>query len=104
VLVPFPFSDLSQARLRPAAVLAPSGRGDIILCQVTSNPYADPGAVELTDASFSAGSLQRISYARPGELFTAHDSLIRAQAGSLRPAALREITGRVIALLQQAQA
>jgi hypothetical protein len=74
VLVPFPFSDLSSAKLRPAAVLAAAGRGDFILCQITSNPYADPAAVELTDAEFASGSLQRTSYARPGKLFTAHES------------------------------
>ncbi|MGA8830313.1 MAG: hypothetical protein WB554_01780 [Desulfomonilaceae bacterium] len=37
-LVPFPFSDLSQAKLRPAIVLANVGRHDWILCQVTSIP------------------------------------------------------------------
>ena len=104
VLVPFPFSDLSQAKLRPAVVLAGAGRQDYILCQVTSNPYADPAAVELTDVAFAAGSLQRTSYARPAKLFTAHVSLIRAQVGELRTDALREISGRVITLLQQAVA
>src|SRR4051794_19085832 len=47
VLVRFPFSDLSATRLRPAVTLADAGRGDWILCQATSNPYADPRAVEL---------------------------------------------------------
>ncbi len=84
VLVPFPFSDLSQAKLRPAVVLAAAGRGDYILCQITSNPYSDPRAPELTDASFSSGSLQRTSYARPGKLFPAHESLIRARVGILK--------------------
>jgi mRNA interferase MazF len=41
VLVLFPFSDLSQAKLRPAVTLANSGRGDWILCQVTGNPYGN---------------------------------------------------------------
>ena len=40
VLVPFPFSDLSQAKLWPAVVLADAGRGDWILCQVTSTHTA----------------------------------------------------------------
>ncbi|TMA37231.1 MAG: MazF family transcriptional regulator, partial [Deltaproteobacteria bacterium] len=37
VLVPFPFSDLSKSKLRPTVVLAEGGRGDRILCQITSN-------------------------------------------------------------------
>ena len=72
VSVPFPFSDLSQSKLRPAVVLAGIGRNDWILCQVTSNPYSDPKAVTITDDSFAKGSLQKISYARPGKLFTAN--------------------------------
>jgi mRNA interferase MazF len=63
VLVRFPFSDLSQSKLRPAIVLADAGRGDWILCQVTSNPYSDTRAIMLSDESFRQGGLQRTSYA-----------------------------------------
>jgi hypothetical protein len=42
VLVPFPFSDLSAAKVRPSVCLADAGRGDWVLCQITSSPYSDP--------------------------------------------------------------
>jgi mRNA interferase MazF len=101
VLVPFPFSDLSQAKLRPAVVLADAGRGDYILCQITSNPYADPLAVALTEASFASGSLQRTSFARPGKLFTAHGSLIRGAVGILKSEVMDDLHGRIVKLLRE---
>lgn len=100
VLVRFPFSDLSQAKLRPALVLAGVGRGDWILCQVTSRPYADLQAIALDDRSFASGSLRVVSYARPGKLFTAHQSLIAAEIGSLESDAFRQIIQAVVGILE----
>ncbi len=57
VLIPFPFSDLSRAKLRPAIVLASAGRGDYILCQITSNPYGDLKAIQLNSEDFETGTL-----------------------------------------------
>lgn len=51
VLVTFPFSDLSETKLRPAVVLARASRSDWILCQITSKTYSDSRAVEITDDS-----------------------------------------------------
>ena len=84
VLVPFPFSDLSRAKMRPAVVLAEAGRDDWILCQITSNPYGDPHAILLTDESFQSGSLRIESYVRPSKLFTANSALIVAEVGVLQ--------------------
>lgn len=100
VVVPFPFSDLSQAKLRPAVMLAESGRGDWILCQVTSNPYGDVRAIEMTDANFATGSLRRTSYARPGKLFTVNRNLMTAQVGVLKADAFRRVIEAVIAILR----
>lgn len=83
VVVPFPFSDLSQTKKRPAVVLASASRGDFVLCQITSNRYADPLAIEIGPGDVMGGSLQSTSFARPGKLFTAHDSLIAKQVGVL---------------------
>jgi mRNA interferase MazF len=100
VLVPFPFSDLSRSKLRPAVVLAYAGRGDYVLCQVTSNLYSDPHAVPLSDEDFRAGSLRRESYARPGKLFTANRSLLRTKVGDLQDESFQRIITTIIGLLR----
>jgi mRNA interferase MazF len=100
VLVPFPFSDLSESKLRPAVVLAEISRDDFVLCQVTSNPYADPNAVELTDEEFAEGSLRRVSYARPGKLFTANLQLFEGEAGALKEEPRTEIVQQIVLLLR----
>ena len=99
ILIPFPFSDLSRSKLRPAVVLADAGRGDRILCQITSKAYADSEAVALSEESFDNGSLQRTSHARPGKLFTASSELVHGQVGRLKPEALRSIVDAVVAIL-----
>ena len=102
VLIPFPFSDLSNTKLRPAIVLAAAQRNDWILCQVTSKVYADPKAIAIVEQDFAAGSLQTISYARPGKLFTANQSLLISEVGSLKNEAFARIINAVISLLQSA--
>ena len=92
VLVRFPFSDLSQTKLRPAVVLAAVGRGDCsILCQITSKPYADTSSIKLDNDAFESGSLQVTSYARPAKLFTANQNLITSHVGNLKGATLQRI-------------
>jgi mRNA interferase MazF len=103
VLVRFPFSDLSATKLRPAVVLASADREDWILCQVTSNPYADPLAVEIAQSDFSSGSLTRISYARPGKLFTANTSLMDREVGFLNSSKRSSILDAVVALFRPAR-
>jgi mRNA interferase MazF len=82
VLVSFPCSDLSRSKLRPAIVPASAGRGDWILCQVTSKAQGDADAIEIKQEDFELGRLRLDSYARPGKLFTAHESCFgRRQVG-----------------------
>ncbi|OQW30695.1 MAG: MazF family transcriptional regulator [Nitrospira sp. HN-bin3] len=100
VLVRFPFSDLSQTKLRPAVVLADAGRGDWILSQVTSQSYGDTQAIILENSSFSTGSLRVRSYARPGKLFTAHRDLIVSEVATLKPTALKQVIDAVVNLLR----
>lgn len=99
VLVPFPFSDLSRSKLRPAVVPADAGRGDWVLCQITSKPYGDPKAVGIHQGDFDEGGLRLGSFARRGKLFTAHETLLRGEAGRLRSAAFDRIRAAVLSVL-----
>ncbi len=101
VLLPFPFSDLSASKLRPALVLADAGRGDWLLCQITSQSFADVRAVTLVNGDFVQGGLQLTSYARPAKLFTAHVSLVRTVSGLLSESAHRRVVDALFKLLEE---
>ena len=81
-------------------VLANAGRGDWILCQVTSNPYGDSLAISIGNGDFQLGSLRVASFARPGKLFTAHETLIRGEAGRLRLEAFERVRAGVLRVLE----
>jgi mRNA interferase MazF len=84
VLVHFPFSDLSTVKASPSSSPRDVGRGDWVLCQITSNPYGDRMAEPISDEDFTCGSLDINSYARPGKLFTASSNLMVSEVGILR--------------------
>jgi mRNA interferase MazF len=100
VLVPFPYTDLSQFKVRPAICVVNVGREDWILCQVTSKRFGDPRAVELAATDFASGKLRFTSYARPGKLFTASRSLILRSEGTLHDAAFQRVRDAIISLFR----
>ena len=104
ILVPFPFSDLSQSKVRPAVCLADAGRGDRVLCQITSSPYGDSAAVPLDGSDFASGGLLVASFARPGKLFTAHVGLMVRSVGVLTPAMFTRVLSAVVAVIQPSAA
>jgi mRNA interferase MazF len=99
-LVRFPYSDLTNTKLRPAIVLANAEREDWVLCQVTSQPYADTAAIKIESSDFSSGSLNKTSFARPAKLFTANEEVITKQIGELNDIKFEEILNAVISLFK----
>jgi mRNA interferase MazF len=102
VLVPFPFSDLSATKVRPAVCLADAGRGDWVLCQITSNAYSDPLAEPLAAADFTTGGLPVTSFARPSKLFTASGSLLVGIVGRLNAPALTRLLDAAVRVFRPA--
>lgn len=99
IVLPFPFSDLSRSKFRPASLLAGAGRSDWIACQITSNPYADSRAIVLGASDFAEGGLQRESFVRPSKLFTAHEGLFTSVAGRVRSELLGAARAAVVAMI-----
>ena len=83
VALPFPYSDLSGQKLRPALLLANAGHNDWIICQITSNPFSDPAAIQIGSGDFVSGGIHHTSYIRPSKLFTANESIIASVMGTV---------------------
>jgi mRNA interferase MazF len=101
VMVRFPFTDLSDVKLRPAVVLAEVGRGDWLICQVTSTPLSDPLAIRITDSDFAVGGLDRDSYVRPAKLFCAHENIMQWSPGQLKPESLNGVIRSILDLIER---
>jgi mRNA interferase MazF len=100
VVVPFPFSDLTQAKRRPALVLAQLGGNDRILCQITSQHVRDPYAIELADSDFENGSLKQKSNIRPSRIFTCDMGIILYRIGQLKADKKTEVIEKVVEILR----
>ena len=100
VVVPFPFSDLSQAKRRPALVLASLAGDDLIPCQITSRAVTDENAVPIENGDFASGGLRVSSSIRPNRLFTADRRIVLDVAGRLRASVLENAVLKVIAILR----
>lgn len=91
VLVRFPYSDLSEAKLRPSLVLTEVEYGDVMLVQITSKPYGDRNAVKLQSGDFEEGALRITSYARPGRIVTLAPDLIKRRIGKVAESKRAEV-------------
>ena len=103
VVVPFPFSDLSDSKRRPALVLADLSGDDIVLCQITSQFSKDSSAVFLTDSDFINGALKADSCIRPNRLFTADKRIIAYKAGTISAVKQQEVFNILTDLLKPDQ-
>jgi len=101
VVLPFPFSDLSKSKKRPALVIAPLDvHNDVILCMITSHT-SDADAIDLHQSHFIGGGLPRDSFIRPNRLFTAEGSLIVRTAGRVTESKMDEVREKIIDIISR---
>ncbi|MEB3251539.1 MAG: type II toxin-antitoxin system PemK/MazF family toxin [Cyanobacteriota bacterium] len=100
VVVPFPFSDLTNAKRRPALVVATLTRNDLILCLITSQLISDPYTIAVSNNDFVTGSLNRDSHIKANRLFTANDQLIAYKVGTLTSSKINQVIAKIIQILK----
>ena len=103
VLVPFPFTDLSRQKARPAVVLSPKSFNerspDVILAAISSKIPSTPGDLEIVirraDPAFPSTGLRVNSVIKASKLITIEQSLIYRTLGNLADEMLSELDSRV---------
>lgn len=90
VLVPFPFTDLSSSKKRPALLMTrPDRDGDFIAAAVTSQSGHE-ASVTLEQAQMAHGQLPKSSWVRADKLYTLHSSLVVKHMGRVQSQVVRD--------------
>jgi len=97
---PFPFSDLTNAKRRPALIVSRLEGDDAILCQITSQTINDKYSIQLDKTHFESGGLNQSSNVRPNRVFTADTGIILYKIGKLTNQKLAEITEKLIEIIR----
>ena len=97
VLVPFPFSDLSGNKVRPALIISPGQIGeDVVLMAISSVVRGTLAPTDLVvpdiHPEFAMTGLQRASVLRAHKLFTVERTLITRRIGRIGPQLQLEVS------------
>lgn len=101
VVLPFPYSDLSKSKSRPALVLAVPRDDEVIVCQITGKSTRPEYTVPISDNDFVQGGLKKPSFARSNHLFMVEPKIIKYCAGKLSPQKIGEVIECTIKILRE---
>ena len=99
VIIPFPFSDLSEVKKRPAFVVSKLKGDDVILCQITSKMVKDKYSISLLRTDFAKGNLLVDSNIRPNRIFTADKGLVLYKVGNVKEKKTKEIIRKIVEII-----
>lgn len=100
ILVPFPFTDLSENKVRPAVVLSCDMRGeDIVVAFISSQKQRKPHALDIaiahSDTMFSTTGLKTDSIIKIGKIATLDKKIILGEIGHIHKDTEREIDKKI---------
>ena len=96
VLIPFPFTDFSQTKIRPAIIVAhrATRNNDYIVAKITSNLHNDSDSFLLA-ATDIIGTLPATSEVRCNELITVANKRVIKKYASLNSVALKNLCEKI---------
>ncbi len=100
VVVPFPFSNLSGAKRRPAMVVSNLEGNDLILCQISTKNFCDNYSISLSEKEFKKGSLNHESNILPNKIFTADISIIDYKIGELKESKTKQVSEKICEIIK----
>ena len=97
ILVPFPFTDLTSQKQRPALVISKAkNNGDYIVVAISSRKHTPAFPIETKD--LRKGELPLLSYVRYDKVVTLNEEIFQRVVGELNPQVLRKIIQKFKAL------
>jgi len=96
VVLPFPYTDFSSVKKRPAVIIATLKGGNVILAQITTNQRNDEDLVSLTKKDFAVGSLSSDSFIMASLIFTTDSSKVDYKAGKIKQEKINEIEKKLV--------
>ena len=96
VVLPFPYTDFSGVKKRPAVIIATLKGNNVILAQITTNQRNDEDLISLTRKDFSSGLLSSDSFIMISLIFTVDSSKIAYKAGKLKLEKIKEIQNKLV--------
>ena len=101
ISVPFPFSDTSTTKKRPALVITESDNNNIIICPITSKPGRDY-EIKLEDEDFRVGKLNLSPcYIRPNIIATVDKSNVIRYIGKIKDDKLHQVISTIIQIIEK---
>lgn len=101
VLIPFPYSDLTESKKRPALIISNKRLNkteDRICCLITSKSRKED--LEIKKSNFEKGNLPFKSYVRPYRIFTINEKIILKKLCSVNDKFHKKLVGEINSYLE----
>ena len=107
VLVPFPYSDQYNKKVRPGLVISNNlfnnNSDDVVLCAVTSNLHNSDFCVEINAEDMDSGVLYTKSLVKAESIFKIEKSLVIKSIGAINKTKFSEVLCMVKKLIEPSE-